>query len=184
MQVPAFHGQRDQETAHEQEDARIHVTRCDCISLHDAQHREKNQRQQRSGGDRQRFGDPPDGDQDCRGGSARHGWMQRIESKRKHNQQEQRRTQRQPDLVAQCISLVGQVFTSIQLSHFLVAQASLPVLGRHPRASIVIPMQVTSSPRTRGSSKWRRRPCLCKFHYLTSISFCVMVSPSMASRHR
>lgn len=67
MEIPAFDCEGDEEATEEQKDDRIGVGRRGLADRHHAGYREQNDWEQRSDGDRDGFGNPPENDPGCSG---------------------------------------------------------------------------------------------------------------------
>ena len=73
MKIPALHGERDEKAAEQEEHHGVGEGRRGVIQVGDAEQRQKEERQERGGEQRDRFGRPPDRHPhtECSGGPAR-----------------------------------------------------------------------------------------------------------------
>ena len=122
MELPLFQRERDQESPHEEEDAGVHICSSNGFALHRTQEGKQNQRQQGRGWYRQRFGDPPDRNQERCGGGAGDRGILRIEFNYKYKQQKESRSKDQSNLLSQAVTGFILIIRYLTIPPFVITR--------------------------------------------------------------
>ncbi|MFM1943176.1 MAG: hypothetical protein RI897_2158 [Verrucomicrobiota bacterium] len=89
VEVPAFHGEGDEEAAEVEEDGGVDVVGGDFFAAGDAEQGEEHEGEERGGGERGGFGDPPDGHERGDGGHGAEGWQVGVWVEEQDDQREE-----------------------------------------------------------------------------------------------